>query len=137
MSLATLPEVETDQVFALDREYVMGTYARQPVVFVRGEGARLWDSEGREYLDFLSGISVASVGHCHPRVARAIAEQAATLMHVSNLYYNELQPRLAQRLARLAGMEKAFFANSGAEANECAIKIARKWAKQHKGPDCS
>src|SRR5215470_3175489 len=137
MSLATMPEVETEQVFALDREYVIGTYARQPIMFVRGAGARLWDSEGREYLDFLSGISVCSVGHCHPRVSRAIADQAATLMHVSNLYHHPLQAKLAQRLCGLTGMEKAFFGNSGAEANECAIKIARKWAKQHKGPDCN
>jgi acetylornithine/N-succinyldiaminopimelate aminotransferase len=136
MSLATMPEVETDQVFALDREYVMGTYGRQPIVFIRGEGARLWDSEGREYLDFLSGISVCSVGHCHPRVSKAIAEQASTLLHVSNLYHHPLQSKLAQRLAGLTGMDKVFFGNSGAEANECAIKIARKWAKQHKGPDC-
>lgn len=133
---STLEQIETDQVFALDRDYVMGTYGRQPIVFVRGEGARLWDSVGREYLDFLSGISVCSVGHCHPRVSRAIAEQASTLMHVSNLYYHPLQSMLAQRLCGLTGMEKAFFGNSGAEANECAIKIARKWAKQHKGPDC-
>ena len=79
MSLATMPEVETEQVFALDREFVMGTYARQPIVFVRGEGARLWDSEGREYLDFLGGIAVCGVGHCHPRVSRAIAAQCASL----------------------------------------------------------
>src|SRR6266849_5539298 len=101
--------VDTEQVMAMDREYVMGTYSRQPVVFVRGEGARLWDSEGREYLDFLSGISVCSVGHCHPRVSRAIAEQASTLIHVSNLYHHPLQSKLAQRLAALTGMDKAFF----------------------------
>ncbi|MGC8668707.1 MAG: acetylornithine transaminase [Chthonomonadales bacterium] len=114
----------------------MGTYARRPVVFVRGSGTRLWDAEGREYLDFLGGIAVCSVGHCHPKVAAAISEQASTLLHVSNLFYNRLQPLLAQRLARLTGMERAFFCNSGAEANECAIKIARKWAKQHRGPHC-
>ncbi len=126
----------TQPIVDCDREYVMGTYARVPVVFVRGEGARLWDSEGREYLDFLAGIAVCGVGHAHPRVARAIAEQASRLMHVSNLFYNQLQPVLAKRLAALTEMEKAFFCNSGAEANECAIKIARKWAKQHRGPDC-
>lgn len=123
-------------IMALDRDYVMGTYGRQPIVFVRGEGARLWDADGKEYLDFLSGIAVAGVGHCHPRVAKAIADQAHRLLHVSNLFYNDLQPVLAKRLTRWCGMEKAFFCNSGAEANECAIKIARKWAKQHRGPEC-
>lgn len=126
----------SQQIMEVYDAHVMGNYARQPVVFVRGEGARLWDAEGREYLDFLAGIAVAGVGHAHPRVARAIADQAATLLHVSNLYYNPLQGELARRLNALTGMEKAFFCNSGAEANECAIKIARKWAKQHKGPDC-
>jgi predicted acetylornithine/succinylornithine family transaminase len=136
MSATTQESVNAAQLMAWDSEYVMGTYARQPVMFVRGEGARLWDSEGKEYLDFLAGIAVCAVGHCHPRVARAIGEQAATLMHLSNLYYNPLQPALARRLCELTCMERAFFCNSGAEANECAIKIARKWAKQHKGPDC-
>src|SRR5581483_2149385 len=82
--------VDADQIMALDRTNVMGTYVRQPVVFVRGEGAKLWDSEGREYLDFLAGIAVVGVGHCHPRIANAIAQQAHTLMHVSNLYHNAL-----------------------------------------------
>jgi len=136
MTTLTHESVDTSEIMALDREFVMGTYARQPVVFVRGEGARLWDSEGREYLDFLAGIAVCGVGHSHPRVAAAIAEQARTLVHVSNLFHNPLQAKLAQRLTVLTGMEKAFFCNSGAEANEAAIKIARKWAKQHKGPDC-
>ena len=129
-------ETATQQTMDLYDAHVMGNYRRLPVVFVRGEGARLWDAEGREYLDFLSGIAVARVGHAHPRVARAIAEQAATLLHVSNLYYNPLQGELARRLNALTGMEKAFFCNSGAEANECAIKIARKWGKQHRGPEC-
>jgi len=124
------------EIMALDREYVMGTYARQPIVFVRGEGAKLWDSEGREYLDFLAGIAVVQVGHCHPRIAGAIAHQASTLMHVSNLYHNALQARLAERLCGLTAMEKVFFCNSGAEANEAALKIARKWGKQKRGADC-
>src|SRR5205823_3426214 len=114
----------------------MGTYARQPVVFVRGEGARLWDSEGREYLDFLAGIAVVGVGHCHPRIAEAIADQARTLMHVSNIFHNPLQSRLAERLCVHTGMEKAFFCNSGTEANEAALKIARKWGKQKRGDHC-
>lgn len=128
--------VNTEQVMALDSAYVMKTYARQAIVFVRGEGARLWDSDGREYLDFLGGIAVVQVGHCHPHVADAIARQARTLMHVSNLFHNAHQSRLAERLCRLSGMERAFFCNSGAEANECALKIARKWGKQKRGSDC-
>jgi len=137
MTTATLEKIDAEQLMAWDREYVMGTYARLPVMFVRGDGTRLWDADGKQYLDFLSGISVCSMGHCHPRIARAIADQAEELVHVSNLYFNPLQPQLAKRLVGLTGMEKAFFCNSGAEANECAIKIARKWAKQHKGPDCT
>ncbi|HLV81682.1 MAG TPA: acetylornithine transaminase [Chthonomonadaceae bacterium] len=129
-------QVNAQQVMEMDYAYVMGTYARQPVVFVRGEGARLWDAEGREYLDFLSGIAVAGIGHCHPRVVRAITEQAHTLMHVSNLFHNALQAPLAERLCHLTGMEKVFFCNSGAEATETAMKIARKWGKGKRGADC-
>ncbi|MCW3051061.1 MAG: acetylornithine aminotransferase apoenzyme [Chthonomonadales bacterium] len=133
--LSALP-TDTEAIMALDRDYVMGTYARQPVVFVRGEGARLWDSEGREYLDFLSGIAVAGVGHCHPKVAGAIAEQAHRLMHISNLFHNPLAAKLAERLCNLADMDKVFFCNSGTEANEAALKIARKWGKQKRGAEC-
>lgn len=129
-------EVDKESVIARDRDYIMGTYARNPVVFVRGEGARLWDSEGKEYLDFLAGIAVVGVGHSHPRIAEAIAQQARTLTHVSNLYHNAHAARLAERLCTLTEMEKAFFCNSGAEANECALKIARKWGKQQRGSDC-
>ena len=131
-----LPETDKETIFSLDRENVMGTYARQPVVFVRGEGARLWDSEGNEYLDFLAGIAVTGIGHCHPHLVEAITAQAGKLMHVSNLFHNEHQARLAARLCHIAGMEKAFFCNSGAEANEAALKIARKWGKQKRGEDC-
>jgi acetylornithine/N-succinyldiaminopimelate aminotransferase len=127
---------EAEEIMALDRDYVMGTYARQPVVFVRGEGARLWDSAGREYLDFLSGIAVVGVGHCHPKVAGAIADQAHRLMHISNLFHNPLAAKLAERLCKLSDMEKVFFCNSGAEANEAALKIARKWGKQKRGAEC-
>lgn len=133
---ADVPEVDAAHIMQTDSEYVLGTYARQPIVFVRGEGARLWDSEGREYLDFLAGIAVVQVGHCHPRIAAAIANQAQTLMQVSNLYHNALQAPLAKRLCGMAGMEKAFFCNSGAEANEAALKIVRKWGKQKRGNDC-
>ena len=125
--MTTAPTTRFDELVALDAEHVMGTYARAPVAFVRGEGTRLWDSEGREYLDFLSGLAVTSLGHAHPVVADALADQARTLLHVSNLYYNGLQPRLAARLdALLGGDGRVFFSNSGAEANECAIKLARR-----------
>src|SRR3954452_19747550 len=106
----------------------MRTYKRAPVDFVRGEGALLWDAEGREYLDFLSGISVCSLGHCHPAVVAAVREQAGRLMHVSNLFYTEPMARLAERLSESSLGGRVFFANSGTEANECAIKIARKHA---------
>jgi predicted acetylornithine/succinylornithine family transaminase len=111
---------------ALERDWVMPTYVRQPVEFVRGEGCRLWDAEGNEYLDFLAGISVVQIGHCHPALVEAIREQAGRLMHVSNLYYTEPAMRLAKRLAESSLGGKVFFCNSGAEANECAIKLARR-----------
>jgi acetylornithine/N-succinyldiaminopimelate aminotransferase len=102
------------------------TYARNPVTFERGEGARLWDTEGNEYLDFLCGISVTSVGHCHPAVVEAVREQSARLMHVGNLYRHEPGERLAARLVESSLGGGVFFTNSGAEANEAAIKLARK-----------
>jgi predicted acetylornithine/succinylornithine family transaminase len=111
---------------ALEREYVIGTYARNPVEFVRGEGVRLWDADGNEYLDFLAGISVVQVGHAHPHWVEAVSEQAARLAHVGNLYYTEPAMRLAERLAKLSLGGKVFFTNSGAEAIECAIKLSRK-----------
>jgi acetylornithine/N-succinyldiaminopimelate aminotransferase len=112
----------------LEARWVMQTYARAPVEFVRGEGARLWDSDGREYLDFLAGISVCSVGHCHPAVVEAVREQVGTLTHTSNLYLTEGGVRLAQRLCESSLGGKAFLCNSGTEANECAIKLVRKHA---------
>ena len=111
---------------ALEREYAIATYARNPVEFVRGSGCRLWDSEGHEYLDFLAGISVLNVGHCHPRVVEVVREQAARLMHTTNLYYTEPGLRLCARLAESSLGGKVFLTNSGAEANEAAIKLARK-----------
>jgi acetylornithine/N-succinyldiaminopimelate aminotransferase len=111
---------------ALEREAVMATYARHPVEFVRGEGTRLWDDEGNEYLDFLAGISVAQLGHCHPRVVEAVREQAGRLLHVSNLFYTEPGIRLAKRLCDASLGGAAFLCNSGAEAIECAIKLARR-----------
>jgi acetylornithine/N-succinyldiaminopimelate aminotransferase len=107
-------------------EHLLPTYARYPVDFVRGSGANLWDADGNEYLDFLAGISVSSVGHCHPAVVEAVREQAGRLMHVSNLFYTEPMTRLADRLARSALGGGVFFCNSGAEANEAALKLVRK-----------
>jgi acetylornithine/N-succinyldiaminopimelate aminotransferase len=115
---------------ALEQRYLMRTYKRAPVEFVRGEGALLWDAEGKEYLDFLGGISVCSVGHCNPEVVEAVREQAGRLMHTSNLFYTEPMVRLAERLSESSLGGRVFFSNSGTEANECAIKIARKHAHQ-------
>jgi len=109
---------------------LMSTYARLPVTMVRGEGARVWDSDGRAYLDALAGIAVCALGHAHPAVAEAVADQARTLVHVSNNYRIEAQERLGERLTQLAGHERAFFCNSGAEANEAALKIARRYGHE-------
>ncbi|MBD3647443.1 MAG: aminotransferase class III-fold pyridoxal phosphate-dependent enzyme, partial [Pseudomonadales bacterium] len=113
---------------------IMNTYGRMDVAFERGEGAWLIDDKGNRYLDGLSGLGVTALGHAHPAVARAIAEQASTLMHTSNLYRIPLQERLAEKLASISGMDNVFFGNSGAEANECAIKITRLFGRQ-KGID--
>ncbi len=108
---------------------LMETYDPAPVIFVRGEGARLWDDRGREYLDFLSGLAVTSLGHAHPKVAEALCAQAQTLLHVSNLYGTQPQREVAATLDRLIDSRpgRVFFCNSGAEANECALKLARRW----------
>jgi acetylornithine/N-succinyldiaminopimelate aminotransferase len=105
--------------------HLMQTYAPQPVAFARGEGAWLWDTEGRKYLDALAGIAVNGLGHAHPALVRALNEQAGKLIHTSNLFRVPEQEKLAEKVCALAAMDNAFFANSGAEANECAIKIAR------------
>ena len=118
----------------VDRSALMHNYAEPPVTFVRGEGSYLFDAEGRRYLDFLSGLAVTSLGHAHPIVAEAVAEQARTLVHVSNLFGNTIGPEVAVTIDRLigGGTDRAggqvFFGNSGAEANECALKLARRWA---------
>ncbi|MEW5762958.1 MAG: acetylornithine transaminase [Bacillota bacterium] len=124
-----------EEIFALSERYLMPTYGRAPVAPVRGEGARLWDADGREYLDFTAGVAVCSLGHCHPRVVEAVQAQAARLLHCSNLYYIEQQARLAMLLVEHSALDRAFFCNSGAEAVEGAIKLARKWAKAHKGAE--
>ena len=116
-----------DDIQARESQYVLQTYRRQPVAFVRGEGSRLYDVDGREYIDFVSGIGVASLGHAHPGLAAAIADQAKTLLHTSNLYYHPFQADAAGRLSALSGLARAFFCNSGAEANEACLKFARRY----------
>jgi acetylornithine/N-succinyldiaminopimelate aminotransferase len=114
-------------VTALEAQHVLQTYKRQPVVFVRGEGARLYDENGRAYLDFITGIGVCVLGHSHPGLAAVIAEQAKTLIHISNLYYHPLQGQLAAKLATLSGLQRTFFCNSGTEAVEACLKFARRY----------
>lgn len=116
-----------DSTQAREAQYVLQTYRRQPVTLTRGEGARLWDVDGREYLDLLSGIGVASLGHANPGLARVITDQAQTLLHTSNLFFHPLQGQLAEQLTRLSGLQRAFFCNSGTEAMEAALKFARRY----------
>jgi acetylornithine aminotransferase len=115
--------------------YIMKTYGRYPIVPVRGEGCVLWDADGKRYLDFLAGVAVNNLGHCHPRVVRAIQEQAATLIHCSNYYHIPQQIELAELLCSHSFADRAFFCNSGAEANEAAIKLARKYSRDKFGPE--
>jgi predicted acetylornithine/succinylornithine family transaminase len=116
-----------DGVRSREARHVLQTYRRQPVTFVRGAGVRLFDSDGREYLDLLSGIGVASLGHAHPGLAQAIADQARTLLHTSNLFFHPLQGELAEELSRFSGLPRAFFCNSGTEAVEACLKFARRY----------
>jgi predicted acetylornithine/succinylornithine family transaminase len=114
-------------------KYVAQTYARYPIALVRGKGVRVWDADGKEYLDFLAGIAVNSLGHCHPAVVRAIQQQSRKLLHVSNLYHILPQSELARELCRHSFADRVFFCNSGAEANEAAIKLARRYGAEHLG----
>lgn len=127
--------MNTKEILELSDQYLMRNVGRIPLAPVRGEGALLWDADGKEYLDFVSGIAVNSLGHCHPAVVDAIIRQAKKLIHCSNLYYIEPQALLAKLLVEQSGLGKAFFCNSGAEANEAAIKLARKHAKLNYSPD--
>ncbi len=122
------------ELAALSRQYLMPTYGPPEIAFVEGRGATLIDADGKEYLDFLAGIAVCSVGHAHPRLTEAICAQAGRIMHTSNLYVIGPQARLARKLAELSFAERSFFCNSGAEANEAAIKLARKWAMRNLAP---
>jgi acetylornithine/N-succinyldiaminopimelate aminotransferase len=126
--------METAQVIAACHKHIFNTYARTPVVFTRGKGCKLWDQEGKEYLDFLAGIAVCNLGHCHPDITKILCQQAESLIHVSNLFYTIPQVELARELTRLSFADKVFFANSGAEANEAAIKLARKYSRDRRGP---
>src|SRR5208337_643183 len=114
-----------EQIAELERKYLLTTYNRYPVVLSRGKGVFLFDIEGKRYLDFVSGLGVNALGHAHPRIVKAIREQAAKLLHVSNLYYHEYQGRLAEKLCQLSGLNRVFFSNSGTEAIEGSIKLAR------------
>jgi acetylornithine/N-succinyldiaminopimelate aminotransferase len=120
-------------VAKLTDKYVAHTYARYPIALVRGKGTRVWDADGKEYLDFLAGIAVNSLGHCHPAVVRAIQKQSRKLLHVSNLYHIQPQSELARELCRHSFADRVFFCNSGAEANEAAIKLARRYGGEHGG----
>jgi len=117
------------------RRYLINTYNRAPIVLIKGRGTRVWNAEGKEFIDFVGGIAVNCLGHCHPRVVVAIQKQAQRLLHVSNLYYIEPQVRLARLLIENSFADRAFFCNSGAEAVEAAIKLARKYANDHYGPE--
>jgi len=125
--------MDSQQWMALSEKHVAHTYNRYPIVLVRGKGTRVWDVEGKEYLDFVAGLAVCNLGHCHPRVVRAIQEQAEKLIHISNFYYIEPQIRLASLLTEHSFADKVFFCNSGAEANEGAMKLARKYTKEKMG----
>jgi acetylornithine/N-succinyldiaminopimelate aminotransferase len=124
--------MKKEELISDSDKYIMGTYKRFPVVFTKGRGMKLWDTNGREYLDFVAGIAVCSLGHAHPRVTEAIKNQADKLVHVSNLYHIEAQIEYAKLLIQNSELDKVFFCNSGAEANEGAIKLAKKY-----GNDCS
>ncbi len=121
----------TEELHKLDKKYYLPTFRRLPLAFKKARGSRVWDMEGNEYIDVLAGIAVNSVGHCHPKVVEAICKQAGELGHISNFYLSEPQALLSEKLVELAGMERVFFGNSGAEAAEGAIKIARKYASKN------
>lgn len=123
------------EITALADENIMHTYRRFPVVLARGKGQKVWDVNGKEYLDFVAGIAVCNLGHSHPGVIDALKKQLEKLTHVSNLYYTEPQARLAKLLVDNSFADKVFFCNSGAEANEAAIKLARKYAHENLGAD--
>src|SRR5271169_1269635 len=115
----------SEEIIQRERQFVLQTYSRYPVVFERGKGVFLFDVDGKKYLDFVAGLGVNALGHAHPRIVKVIREQAARAIHLSNLYYNEYQGRLAEKLCGLSGLQRVFFSNSGTEAIEGSIKLAR------------
>ncbi len=125
--MVKLGALKNKDIVELSERFLATTYSRSPVAIVRGNGCRVWDADGREYLDFVSGLAVNNLGHCHPRVVETIKEQASRLLHVSNLYHIETQARLAETLCKNSFANRVFFCNSGAEANEAAIKLTRKY----------
>jgi len=127
--------MDSQTLMMLSEKYVANTYTRFSILLVRGKGTRVWDLDGKEYLDFVSGLAVCNLGHCHPKVVKAIQDQAEKLIHVSNFYYIEPQIQLASLLCKHSFADKVFFCNSGAEANEGAMKLARKYAKEKMGED--
>ena len=123
----TASAFDAGQIRQSEAAHVMPLYRRAPIVLVRGQGARVWDAEGREYLDFTSGVGVASLGHANPGLAKVIAEQATILVHTSNLFFHPYQSELAEKLFRLSGLDRVFFCNSGTEAVEACLKFARRY----------
>src|SRR6266704_3244663 len=128
----TTTDINQRDWVSLEHKYYQSTFERQPVTFVRGKGTRVWDSDGKSYLDLVAGIAVNVLGHCHPAIVEAVQQQATQLVHVSNLYYNTRQIELAEQLSKLSNGMRSFFSNSGAEAVEGAIKLARKYGRIHK-----
>lgn len=126
--------MNNEELIKISQAVLIPNYGRQPVVMVKGEGCRVWDAEGREYIDFVAGIGVCNLGHCYPKVVQAIQEQAQKLLHISNLYHIEPQIQLARLLVQNSFADRVFFCNSGTEANEAAIKLARKYSQDHFGP---
>ena len=126
IEVLSMKVTDKEDIIRRESEAIFQTYTRQPIVLTRGSGATVWDSDGKEYLDFVAGIAVNNVGHCHPDVVDAIKRQAELLIHTSNIYYTENQVLLAEELKRLTGMDKAFFCNSGAESIEAALKLSRR-----------
>ena len=127
--------MKTDEIIAQEKKYIFQTYSRYPVVITKGKGMKVFDNNGKQYLDFLGGIAVDTLGHCHPKVTAAVRNQINKLVHISNLYYTLPQIKLAKLLCQLSGLDRCFFGNSGAEANEAAIKLARKYAKEKLGAE--
>ena len=125
------PPTSAEQILGREAKTVLNTYPRLPIVLDHGKGVYLWDTEGRRYLDLMSGLGVSALGHAHPRLVATLASQAADLLHLSNLYSHRSQGELAEKLCHLSGMRAAFFATGGAEAVESALKVARSWAKQN------